>query len=136
MINLSGFLGYLGLVLCFLQFLECVEEYKMMPYGVLYRNIKIVMGFCLLSINLCHDSSSYIASDEVQRIVPFTIFSARFCIVSICFKFSWDVLQNRISAYSRILQTYEKNIVSSDFLLSLWDTLFKIYKRLLAFLHI
>ena len=94
------------------------------------------MRFCLLSLNLCHDSYSYISSDEVQRIAPLTIFPARFCIVSICFRFSWDVLQNKISAYFRILRTYEKYIVSSDFLQSLWDALFKISMCLLAFLYI
>ena len=32
--------GHDKFVLCFLQFLECVSEDNMVPYGVLYRNIK------------------------------------------------------------------------------------------------
>ena len=63
----------------FLQFLECVVEVKMVLYGVL-SEYKIVMRFFLVPLSLCHDSSSNIASDEVQRIVPLTIFSAFFCI--------------------------------------------------------
>ena len=90
----------------------------MVPYGVLFRNIK-VMRFCLLSLNLCHDSSSYVASDEVQQVKPLTICPARFCIVSICFRFSRDVLKKQLSAYPRKQQTIKNNIVSSDSLLSL-----------------
>ena len=35
-----------------------------------------------MSLNLCHESSSCIASDDVQRTAPLTIFPARFFIVS------------------------------------------------------
>ena len=121
----------------FYNFWNVWKKIKLCPIWCIISEYKIVMRFCHLSLNLCHDSSSYIASDEVQRIAPLTIFPARFCIVSICFRFSWAVLQNKISGYSKIVALYghTKNVLFLV-IFCLWDTLLKISKRLLDFLHI